>query len=227
MKQSGTVLILILLGLSLNGCGDASSTVRAEVDADLSILERQGTRDYLLAGSPEKMADEAAVAVTGTVHGYSDGRVVTSVELPGVSNYEDHFMVVRVKVDKVFKSKYPGIARGSFVYVSRQRGVQVVDMAGNPTSPEGAQSSVMSIAEFESAIPVGTRVAVLAKPAVVEPVAGETWANEHAGYPNGAVLLEGMNPQMLVFEDANQKKTSGWPNLTFDRVVQKLEEHTR
>lgn len=194
----------------------------ASAAVDSSILAGGGQGDYVVFDNPAQLAADRDLVVTGTIDSYATGYSVVE-ELPDMPrSYRDETLVVRVAVDHLFKGT-PFTEDGEqYVYVSLPRGVEMIDLNGKPVGT--GPSTITPVADYERAIPPGTRVVVIASASPYSLRDGEgTVLNAHAGYPDGAALLSGGHPQTFTVEAAAHSLMSGW-DRTYDQMVNELED---
>ncbi|QIK74150.1 hypothetical protein [Nocardioides piscis] len=176
-KMLSTVTAAVALSLLASACNstqvtDAGSTPgptsrvhAATADAapgdaavDAAVVRGRSEYDFPATASVSQAARRVSSVVVGEVVGWADGR--SSVESDG-SGYES-FLYNAVLTVKVSTSRSAGHRPGDLISVEVQRGGEVkVDGA----APEGTEPVVASIDELAAAVPVGTRVILLASPA--------------------------------------------------------------
>jgi hypothetical protein len=171
---------------------------------DGAIVRGHAGSDYDVASSVVEVAQDAQAVIVGTVASWADGRVVRDGDDRRTS------AAMEVVVAQSFTAR--GAAQTVFVEV--QRGGVLVDDAGAAIElDDGASYDERSLADLERAVPVGTRVLVLAVEAPSDAEIAATggggkvstsWSPPRAG----AALLSPL-PQGLLFEDADGTYVSG------------------
>lgn len=238
-------LAAAVLGLAaLTACGTAQGSVSPDAgspapdaggDAPVVSAPRTGVLNYKNFESPEALAAEEPVVVTGTVEEFAAGRSVLSWNSDaGYHDMAERTAVLAVEVDEVFKGEEQ-VFEGH-VYVRVSRGIEALKEDGEPDRPSEDQSTITSVDALNEAVPAGTRVALMVGPAGTEPHEGDEWVDAHRGYPEGAALMWA-HPQGMVFENGrggsvfpglseSYDETAGWAGLgAFSELEQRLADH--
>ncbi|GAA3683477.1 hypothetical protein GCM10022237_47680 [Nocardioides ginsengisoli] len=224
----------VFAALTLAGCGteghtqkvaDRSSSTRVgpsgEVDA--AFLERLQDRALpaVRSGSLAQAIAAEPVVLTGVIDGVEAGPTTVqaiSTEL----DTRAHTVVVRVRVERAFKSDGVKLAAG-FAYVTIRSGSEMTDHDGAAIGDVPSKNP--TVADIAKAMPAGTRVVLATRP-TPPPRAGAEYGrvvDQDAGHPAGAALLEGDLPPFFSIEDGDGRLT-GWPSMTYDDAVAALEK---
>jgi hypothetical protein len=175
-------------------------------------MVRDGLDHYVFA-SPGELVEQSAVVIVGTVDGVVPGRSVVSKADGTITR--TNTVVVRVEVDRQVKTTGNGTGDRGMAFVSLPRGI-------NDLTPDGSIVGVdpnPSVDDLQKAIPAGTRVMVASQPYDLElQSASEKVVSDPNPPPKGGVLLQGLHPQMLVFDEGDQE-LEAWPGLTFDELL--------
>jgi len=221
---TAAICVILLAGCAAQDrtAEPAGASRSARADATLLQSIRDAGDIVVTHSSPAARAAEVPVAFTGTVAGMSPGR--TLVRGGGAAGFEvrEETVVVRVRIDRVLKAD--GVPLGKeTAFVSLRRGSQATDPTGKRLGD--GPSTITSVDEFLAAVPVGSRVVVLAAP-VPAPTPGEGVAvlNPDVGSDRGVPLLEGNPPQAFAVEDGRTGRLSGWEPLTYAEAVAGLED---
>ncbi|GII85183.1 hypothetical protein Ssi03_31730 [Sphaerisporangium siamense] len=157
LRRAGAGLAVAVALLAAGACGSGNADMAATSDAtkqaamplDLSPL-RSHSYNFAPKRTPEELARQSYVKVTavGTVEGWQEGP--TFITEPSNTPYMRVYMVVRL--DKTFKKLEADHAlRGGRVYVDLDRG---------PINTLDGRTPLTSMADFERAVPKGTKVAL-------------------------------------------------------------------
>ncbi|GAA4942588.1 hypothetical protein [Actinoplanes utahensis] len=151
---------------------------------DTSVFGKAGSdrSDYMVFKSPETLAaDKNVTAVfAGQVVGFTQGRALSGDGL------EQKHVVMKVSVSKAIKGPD---GDGGFAYVEMP---QPICARNVPCS---------TVADFNKAVPTGTKVMVFGEDATEVAPAGGRFSNNQAGRPADARLIQ-PTPQGLLFESA-------------------------
>ena len=125
-------------------------------------------------------------------------------------------------IDEVFHNDGISFDDG-FAHISLPRGVEAIDSDHRSIAGlRGDPSTITPVAEFATALPVGTRVLVISGPEdAASRGSGEVIAPDK-GVASGATLLTGLHPQTFSVEVLSNGDTlSGW-DLSYQEAVERL-----
>lgn len=189
---------------------NTSATVSGEPmqgpPVDAAVVRGSSEYDFPQTKSVSEAAGNASSVLIGEVVGWTDGQ--TTVESDG-AGYEDFsynaVLAVKVEVPRLNAVQQ----EGEIAYVTVYRGGELrID-----GQPQGSEPSFASLEELSAAVPLGTRVIVLANPAppasqLKVDTPGAEIVSEAKGVPQGATLLQ-PTPQGLLFRDETGSFGSG------------------
>jgi len=184
--------------------GPPAPAVESARSVDGETVRGSADYDYDVASSVVEAAQAARTVVAGTVVSWTEGRAVRDGDDQRLS------AVLEVLIDQAFATEEP--VETIFVEVQR-RGV-LVDEAGNVLElDEGASYDERSVSDLENAVPIGTRVLVLAVDApsdeeIAATGGGQQVVTSWSAPRDGAELVSPL-PQGLLFEDADGTYVSG------------------
>lgn len=197
-KYLRILAIAAFAGLSTVACTSATTDTTATAQerttattpagkVDTSVF-RGIAYDYVVFETPEDLANSEGTTsvISAEVHGFSQGRVVSS---PGL---EEERLVMKISLSETFKGPRDG---GGFAYVELPQ----------PTCAGDVPCA--TVADFARAIPAGTRVLVFGETASEEATPDGQIVNNNAGRPAGARLIR-PHPQGLLFESATETGTT-------------------
>lgn len=210
MKPRIVTVGVAVSGLLLTACG-----AQSEPAANPGDVATEGTKgqvvalpeggDFPQAESPAEAARVAKAVFTGTIEGYEDGRTEVTTNDDGTEEH-DRYVVIRVKVDEVLKGTDLGLDSG-YAYLTRPRGVEMLDARGKMVGEGG---TVAETEVFEEALPVGTKVLVMAPREEIAQLESVEVVEPGKGAPKGATLLNVYNPNTLVAEGVETNPVTGW-----------------
>lgn len=224
MKHTAFTAGVFLLAVLLAGCGTEAETTAAtdpvpSGGSETGVFALHGSGDFPQAETPQVAARAAQAVFSGTLDGFEDGRTEITYNDDGSQEF-DRFVVMRIKVDQVFKDEGIGLESG-YAYLTRPRGVEVADGDGEIL---GAGGTVTEVAAFETVLPIGTRLLVMAPREKIAQIDHVEVVEASEGAPDGAVLLNVYNPQTLLAEDVAPNPVTGWQELSvpFSDVVRQV-----
>lgn len=215
--------MIVVLVASLMGCGNPAgdeTNSRPEITPDASILAAGGDVNAFLAATPAEWLEKSggSVALTGTVVGVEDG--FSAIDFSMEKNYFDtaeRTAVIKIKATEVFAGQAT-LSEDEYAYVSLSRGLEVVDEKGEVEDP--STSMVTPLPAFVEALPVGTRVVVIAGPERLRSTDSVKVVDAGKGLPDDATLLSGLHPQSFSLV-INDDWVTGW-DLSHEQIVDSL-----
>ncbi len=196
------------------------------VDAEGVATLRRWTESMLASYSKiyrsvPAMVRESSIALTGTVDAVVEGRSTVVTAADGRSGTRDSRVVVRVKVADQVKVEAPGVVADGYAYVVMLRAVNDVDRRGEVVGLD----TYPTLAELQQALPVGTRVAILAEPDLRGLEGPERIEADPNPLPPGAVPVSG-GGQAVVFDQGSgvalDPSVTLWNDLSFDELVAQM-----
>lgn len=231
-EVAGSAVIAAVLLLAATGCGEDTSgaasdpSSRIEVTpetpkVDLTILYRYGSTNPLVVhDSPADAALAASTVAVGTVKGYAEGPIEVSSYKDGTEDH-DRFIVIEVAVDKMLKAGPGHDAKEQTLYLLRRRGIEGYDANGKLIG----KSPALTVDDFSAAIPVGTRLIVMANDRPKTPAPGIELTDLDRGVPAGAAPLDVALNQTMLFDAGPQTQILGWEaRSTFAEAQSSIEK---
>jgi hypothetical protein len=170
---------------------------------DAGIIKRaRGINDAEVFRQPTDMARVVDVVAVGTIVGHSDGFELHTNGTVEEQGDVERTVVLEVQTDELLKGDHTRFAPQRSVYVSLSRGIAAKD------GDEGEPSAITPVTEFEEALPLGTRVVVMAWPVRLGRLSGEI-VDPSRGVPQGVTVLSGIHPSSLTIRQADGG-ASGW-----------------
>lgn len=225
MSHGGTAATAILFAaLSLAGCAEeatprpvTSDRAIAESDVRPEILTQALSPDSDTSATPIERLGKVEFAAAGELIDFVSGPTIRSPDDTGRGYIADRFVVARVSVADWIK----GSGTSSTLLIAVPAGAEMVDSELNPRLEPGTHSPVLSVRQFLSAIPPGTRLIVMANEfsSEIRPSAERVVS----GLPLSSPVLLGVHPEAIVVEGEDNTVTQ-WPEHSFSEVLDQLTE---
>ncbi|MFD9946288.1 hypothetical protein ACFWYW_30510 [Nonomuraea sp. NPDC059023] len=217
MKQYLVPVLTLAAALSLTACSAAptrateSGPPAAERIGTLNVsLLRVSDSDFPVYDTPEALAADRPIVLAGVIDGWQQG--------PATETYPggplDHRVIVRIQITQPLKGvKSTSSLTSGIAYIALDQGAVIRD----DSLPVGQWKPDKSIADFEKAMPSGTKILAYPREMPNEALSGPVKLPGDK-LPRGARLMT-VPPQGLVLEDPGlaTQRASGQTSLVGGR----------
>ncbi|WP_030910488.1 hypothetical protein [Streptosporangium amethystogenes] len=155
---------------------------------DISVL-RTAERDFPPYETPEQLASDRPIVAAGVIDGWQQGPILDS----GTGTL-DYRIVLRMRVTEPLKGvKGRASIPGGIIFIELSQGAVLSD----PTAPADQWKPYKSVADFEKALPAGTKILAFPRERPRQELSG---VNPGTPLPADAKLML-VPPQGLILED--------------------------